>query len=275
MIKKAELSAYLESANAIRRKIPGPIDTVLILGSGLGSIADAMENAVRIPYSDIANFPKSTVSCHKGELVYGNLGGKALLVMNGRFHYYEGYEMWETAYPIAVFKLLGVKKLIITNAAGGISDKYRLGDLVCIRDHIKLCGDSPLRGTNIPELGPRFVDIQKAYSPALFELAQKKARELGVELKDGVYAYMTGPQFETAAEIQLLRGAGATLVGMSTVPEVIMAAYCQLPVLCISCVTNMAAGVTGTAITEKDVVNVGKTAGAKLQSLLTAVLSAM
>jgi len=267
-----ELSRVLESANAIRRVISGQLDAAVILGSGLGTLADALTEKTVIPYEDIPHFPRSTVSHHKGELICGMLENRRLLVMNGRFHFYEGYEMWETAYPVWVFKLLGIKKLIITNAAGGINEHYRLGDLVCIRDHIKLVADSPVRGKNIPELGPRFFDMQKAYSPALCELAMKKAAELDIELKEGVYAFMPGPQFETPAEIQMLRLLGADLVGMSTVPEVIAAAQCQIPVLCVSCVTNMAAGMTGAAITEKEVVDTGKLVSGKMLRLMSAVI---
>lgn len=271
----AELSMVLASANAIRQEISEIPDTAVILGSGLGTLAEAMSDKVVIPYAEIPHFPRSTVSHHKGELICGTLGNRRLLAMNGRFHFYEGYEMWETAYPVWVFKMLGIKKLIITNAAGGINTHYRLGDLVCVRDHIKLVADSPVRGKNIPEFGPRFYDMQKAYSPVLCELAMKKAEELGIELKEGIYAFMPGPQFETPAEIRMLRMMGADLVGMSTVPEVIAAAQCQIPVLCVSCVTNMAAGITGAAITEKEVVDTGKLVSDKMLRLISAVIDAI
>lgn len=275
MEKKADLSAYIESANYIKNAVGSVPDLALILGSGLGGFADTLENKIVLPYSDIPNFPVSTVSYQKGELICGTHNGKRLLVMNGRFHYYEGYEMWQTAYPIGVFKLLGVKKLIITNAAGGISDKYRLGDLVSVRDHIKLAPDSPCRGENIPAFGERFFDMQRVYDKNFHSLAVKKAAELNIELKEGVYGYMTGPQYETPAEISMLRTLGATLVGMSTVAEVIMAAQCRIPVLCISCVSNMAAGITGAAITSKEVLDTGKLISSKFTSLVSSVISAI
>jgi purine-nucleoside phosphorylase len=275
MYKKAELGMYIESANYIKMKSGGTADVAVILGSGLGDFADTLTDKIVIPYADIPNFPRSTVSYQRGELVCGTIGGHRIMVMNGRFHYYEGYEMWETAYPVGVFKLLGVRKLIITNAAGGISDKYRMGDLVSVRDHIKLTADSPCRGANIPEFGDRFFDMQRVYDTGLNTLAQRKARELDIELKEGVYGYMAGPQYETPAEINMLRTMGATLAGMSTVAEVIFAAQCRIPVLCISCVTNMAAGITGMAITEKEVLDTGKVVSQKFKTLISAVISAI
>ncbi|MHB1151006.1 MAG: purine-nucleoside phosphorylase [Eubacteriales bacterium] len=275
MYKKAELGAYIESANYIKAKNGGTADVAVILGSGLGVFADTVTDKIVIPYADIPNFPRSTVSYQRGELVCGTIEGRRVLVMNGRFHYYEGYEMWETAYPIGVFKLLGVRKLIITNAAGGISDKYRLGDLVSVRDHIKLTAESPCRGANISEFGDRFFDMQRIYDKGLNMLAQRKARELGIELKEGVYGFMAGPQYETPAEINMLRTMGATLVGMSTVAEVIFAAQCSIPVLCLSCVTNMAAGITGTSITEKEVLETGKVISQKFRTLLSSVIASL
>lgn len=275
MYKKAELGAYIESANYIKAKNGGTADIAVILGSGLGVFADTVTDKIVIPYADIPNFPRSTVSYQRGELVCGTVEGRRVLVMNGRFHYYEGYEMWETAYPIGVFKLLGIRKLIITNAAGGISDKYRLGDLVSVRDHIKLTADSPCRGANISEFGDRFFDMQRVYDMGLNMLAQRKARELGIELKEGVYGFMAGPQYETPAEINMLRTMGATLVGMSTVAEVILAAQCSIPVLCLSCVTNMAAGITGTSITEKEVLETGKVISQKFRTLLSSVIGSL
>lgn len=275
MYKKAELGAYVESANYIKARSGGTADIAVILGSGLGGFADAVADKVVIPYAEIPHFPRSTVSYQKGELVCGTLEGKRIYVMNGRFHYYEGYEMWETAYPVCVFKLLGVRKLIITNAAGGISDKYRLGDLVSVRDHIKLVPDSPCRGPNIAEFGDRFFDMQRVYDMGLNILAQRKARELGIELKEGIYGFMAGPQYETPAEINMLRIMGATLAGMSTVAEVIQAAQCRIAVLCISCVTNMAAGITGTSITEKEVLETGRVISQKFRTLLSSVISSL
>lgn len=273
MLKKAELAAYIESANYIKGLVGAAPSTAIILGSGLDGFADAIEEKTTIPYSDIPNFPQSTVAYQKGQLIIGRVGGKRVLAMNGRFHFYEGYEMWQVAYPIGVFKLLGVNKLIITNAAGGVSDKYRLGDIVSVRDHIKFAADSPTRGANINDFGPRFFDMQTVYDKNLNMLAQRVAKEQNIELKEGIYGYMTGPQYETPAEINMLRILGATLVGMSTVPEVIMAAQCRIPVLCLSCVTNMAAGMTGAALTEKDVLDTGKMISLKFNTLVSKIIS--
>lgn len=272
MIKKPDLSVYVESVDYIKSKIETIPEIAIILGSGLGGIAESLDDPVIMPYNSIPNFPNITILYHKGDLICGKLKNKNVLVMNGRFHYYEGYEMWEIAYPIAVIKLLGIKKLIITNASGGIGENIRIGDLVCIKDHIKLAPDSPERGSNISILGERFFDMQSVYDSQMRTLAHKKARELDIELKDGIYAYMSGPQYETPAEINMLRILGATTVGMSTVPEVIEAAHCKIPVLCISCVTNMAAGITGASISEREVLDTGKIISKKLILLLQSLI---
>ncbi len=275
MKQRCTYNEYKESAEYIISQIKDTPDIAIILGSGLGNYADKIEDPIVIPYRDIPNFPVSTVSYQKGELVFGSINGKKILAMNGRFHYYEGYEMWETAYPIGVFKIIGIKNIIITNAAGGISTDYRPGDLVCIYDQIKLSPDSPLRGRNIPEFGSRFFDMQRVYDKSLIALAHKKADELGIDLRDGVYGYMSGPQYETPAEIKLLSMLGATMVGMSTVAEVIFAAQCEIPVLCISCATNMAAGITGAAITEEEVLETGKRISENFSKLVTAIITDM
>lgn len=275
MIVKAEYKHYIESADYIKQRIGSQPDIAIILGSGLGDFADELQNRITIPYKDIPNFPISTVAFHKGEFVYGTLNGKNILAMSGRIHYYEGYEMWQTAYPVGVFKLLNISKLIITNATGGISEEYNLGELVCVTDHIKLIPDSPVRGTNISEFGDRFFDMQNVYNKDYIRLAHDIADKLGIDLKDGVYGYMAGPQFETPAEIRMLKTLGATLVGMSTVAEVIMASHCGLSVLCISCVSNMAAGITGAAITHEEVIETGKTIADKFKRLVSEVIKEM
>ena len=273
MIKKAEITQYKESAEYIRKRAGKAPDAAVILGSGLGGYAACAENTVVIPYREIPHFPVSTVSYQKGELIIGDIGGKRVLMMNGRFHYYEGWEMWETAYPIGVFSLLGIKKMIITNAAGGINaEKLGRGDLVCVTDHIKLSPDSPVRGQNIDAFGDRFFDMQSVYDRGMAALAKRKAAEAGFELKEGVYAYMSGPQYETPAEIRMLKTLGADLVGMSTVAEVIDAAQCGIRVLCISCVSNMAAGVTGEPITEEEVLEIAAQISSKFEKLVTDVI---
>lgn len=231
---------YLEAAAYLQGKIKHIPQIGIVLGSGLGDFADCIEDAVAIPYKEIPHFPVSTV--HTGELVSGILSGVPVLVMRGRVHFYEGYTMQEVAFPVQVMKTVGIEELILTNASGGINAAYTPGDLVRIRDHIKLDLDSPLRGVNDEELGERFFDMTQAYDPSLLKIAEETMRTLGLPDLAGVYAYMGGPQFETPAEIQMLRLLGADLVGMSTVPEVIAAAHCGIRCLGISCVTNMAAG---------------------------------
>ena len=276
-MQKAVFSDYRESADFISERIGGEKpDAALILGSGLGDFADRLEGQIVIPYREIPHFPISTVSYQKGELVFGRLNGKKILAMNGRFHYYEGWEMWQTAYPVGVFKLLGIDTMIVTNAAGGIgySDgrSMRPGDLVCVTDQIKLAPMSPLRGANIEEFGPRFFDMQSVFDKKLIALAHEVAAAQGFELLDGVYAYMSGPQYETPAEIRALGILGANLVGMSTVAENIFAAQLGIRVLCVSCVTNMAAGITGAAITEDEVVEVASSISSKFEALIGGVI---
>ena len=277
---KAEFSDYKESAEYIRAKLEAKLeakpDIAIILGSGLGGFADRLEDSVVIPYRDIPHFPVSTVSYQKGELVFGKLGDSHVLAMNGRFHYYEGWEMWQTAYPVGVFKLLGIDKMIITNAAGGIgyndTRTLRPGDLVVVTDQIKLAPMSPLRGANIKDFGPRFFDMQSVFDPELRRIAEEVAAKQGFALKEGVYAYMAGPQYETPAEIRALKLLGANLVGMSTVAENIFAAQLGIRVLCISCVSNMAAGITGAAITEQEVLDVTAEISEKFKALVTGVI---
>jgi purine-nucleoside phosphorylase len=269
---------YKKSADYIREKLDFIPRTAIILGSGLGSYADRLVNQKIIKYGDIPNFPKSTVFNHKGELVCGEIADgktnekKPVLLMNGRFHFYEGYSMEETAYPVGVFHLLGIDKIIITNASGGINRTFHPGDLVCVYDHIKFAAESPVRGANIPEFGARFFDMQSVYSKELIETAKECALKQGFALKDGVYAYMSGPQYETPAEIRMLRAAGADLVGMSTVAEVIRAAQCGIKVLCISCVSNYAAGITNQPLTHEEVCEVGEEVSHKFQRLVDEIL---
>jgi len=247
-----EAAAYIEKNSALKP------DYGLILGSGLGIPADEIEDPSVIPYQNIPNFPVSTVQGHAGELVIGKLQGKAVLVMKGRFHYYEGYTMQEVVFPVRVMKLLGIQNLLVTNAAGGVNEDFRPGDLMVISDHIKFFDESPLRGPNIDDFGPRFNDLSKAYTPALRILANSAAKKLGIGLREGVYAHMAGPSFETPAEIRMLRTLGADAVGMSTVPEVIAAAHCGMRILGVSCITNMAAGILDQPLNHEEVMETGK-----------------
>jgi len=269
MLEKCGYKEYAESAEYIKRLIGSTPDIAIILGSGLDRIVRKMTEKVVIPYRDIPNFPVSTVSYQKGELVSGMLAGKKILAMNGRFHYYEGWEMWQTAYPVAVMKLLGIGKMIITNAAGGIGDNVDPGDLVLITDHIKFMADSPLRGANLDEFGVRFPDMQSVYDREMMNTAEVIAKEYGISVTRGVYAYMAGPQYETPAEIRALKTMGADVVGMSTVAEVIVAAHCGIKVLCISCVSNKAAGITGNPLTEEEVLETAASIAAGFETLVT------
>ncbi len=232
-----------QAAEFIREKINCRPEIALILGTGLGEFAELLENPVVIPYGDIPHFPVSTAPYHKGQLVSGTLHNRAVLVLQGRIHYYEGYTMSQVAFPVQVLKLLGIKTLFVTNATGAINLDYQVGDLMMISDHIKFFNDTPLRGQNIDLFGPRFFDMSDAYSARLRTLAKSKAEELGIPLKEGVYAYMSGPNYETPAEIRMLRTLGADVVGMSTVPEVLCAVHSGMEVFGLSFCVNMAAGI--------------------------------
>ncbi len=233
---------YQSVANYIRKEIKSTPKIGIVLGTGLNdALRDMVVEAV-IPYSEIPDFPVSTAPGHQGRFLFGSLSGKDVIVMQGRFHYYEGYSMEQIVLPIRAMDALGVETLLVTNASGGINENYTPGEIVLISDHIKFDLESPLRGKNDESLGPRFFDMTKAYTPELRVIAKGAGERVGFSLKEGVYAYMGGPQFETPAEIRMLRLLGADLVGMSTVPEVIAAVHSGMKVLGFSCVTNMAAG---------------------------------
>jgi len=232
-----------ESAQYIRSEIKTEPKIAIILGSGLGSLVNKIENQVVLDYSQIPNFPLTTVEGHAGLLVCGTLGGKQVIALKGRFHYYEGYEVEQVVYATRVLKLMGIDKLIVTNAAGAINKELKPGDLMAITDHIGLFAPSPLRGKNFEEFGVRFPDMSKPYDHELIDILINSAKENGINIKEGIYAFSQGPMFETPAEIRLLRAIGADAVGMSTVPEVITAVHSGIRVLGISCMTNMAAGI--------------------------------
>lgn len=225
----------------------------LILGSGLGDIAEDIKG-ISIPYSEIPEFHASTVSGHAGNLIIGELCGKNVVAMQGRFHFYEGHSMQTVVYPIKVMKKLGIEKLIVTNAAGGVNKDFTPGDLMIINDHLNLMGTNPLIGKNDDTLGPRFADMSEAYKKDLIALTHNCAKELGIKVQNGVYAGMTGPTYETPSEIKMLRLLGADAVGMSTVPEVITANYAGIDVLGISCITNMAAGILPQPLSHDEVI---------------------
>ncbi|MFE8702602.1 purine-nucleoside phosphorylase [Cytobacillus sp. FJAT-54145] len=226
----------------------------LILGSGLGVLAEEIEDAVKVPYSEIPDFPVSTVEGHAGQLVFGTLNGVAVVAMQGRFHYYEGYSFEQVTFPVRVMKELGVKTVIVTNAAGGVNESFSPGDLMLISDHINNMGSNPLIGPNDSRLGVRFPDMSEAYSKSLRTMAKEIATRLSIQVKEGVYVGNTGPSYETPAEIRMLRVIGGDAVGMSTVPEVIVARHSGLEVLGISCISNMAAGILDQPLNHEEVI---------------------
>ncbi len=246
----------------------------LVLGSGLGAFADELSEAVRIPYARIPTFPRSTAVGHAGQLVVGKCGdvGVAIAVMQGRVHLYEGYSAAEVAFPARVLGRAGVRALILTNAAGGINLEYGQGALVVVRDHINLQGQNPLTGANDERFGPRFPDMTYTYSKRYREMTLEEMKTLSIPPREGVYAALAGPSYETPAEIRYLRAIGADLVGMSTVPEAIAARHMGMNVLAISCVTNMAAGILDRVIDHEEVLDVGRRVMGQLIALLRAVL---
>jgi purine-nucleoside phosphorylase len=257
---------FLLSQTPLRPKIG------LILGSGLGAFADTLSDATRVPYSQIPSFPRSTAIGHAGQMVLGKAGQVAVAAMQGRVHLYEGYSAQEVAFPIRVLGRMGVRAVILTNAAGGINLKFGQGALVLIKDHINLGGTNPLAGPNDDRFGPRFPDMTQAYSKSYRKAAQEEAAQLGMPLQDGVYAALLGPSYETPAEIRYLRTIGADLVGMSTVAEVIAARHMGIQVLAISCVTNMAAGILDQPLSHQEVMETGEKVRGQFEALLRAVL---
>ncbi len=267
---------YQESADAVRSRIGSFVPKVaMILGSGLGYMGDEVDGAVAVPYGEIPHFKTSTAPGHKGQLVFGTLAGQRVAVMQGRMHHYEGYSYEEVSYAVRVLRLLGCSTLVVTNAAGCINLEWSAGDLMLITDQIKLFMESPLRGPNLPEFGPRFPDSSTLYSPALREVARRAAAALGIELREGVYMYFPGPQYETPAEIRFARTAGADAAGMSTAPEVITAAHCGMQVLGFTLLSNMAAGILPQPLTEQEVLDAGEAAKEKFSRLLLECLKRM
>lgn len=242
----------------------------LVLGSGLGSLAEEITDKTVLPYGEIPGFLESTVEGHQGRLIIGLLDGKRVLAMQGRFHYYEGYDLAEVTFPIRVMAALGVKKLILTNAAGGINRNFQPGDIMLLRDHINLLGNNPLRGRNIP--GTRFPDMTEVYSNNLCRLMREAALAEKIPLKEGVYCAVAGPSYETPAEIRFLGLIGADAVGMSTVPEAIVARQCELEVAGLSCITNLAAGLSLNKLNHEEVMQNGLLAVAKMKTLIKGVV---
>ncbi len=262
----------MNAAAYLRSRLTETPSVAVILGSGLGAFAESLDNAVAVPYSTIPDWPQSTAIGHAGKLVAGRFHGQNLIVLSGRAHLYEGYTPQQAAFAVRVLGRLGVKSLVVTNAAGGINLSYGQGSLVLISDHINLQGANPLTGPNDDSLGPRFPDMSEAYDAAYRAIAKHAAAQLNIPLPEGVYAALAGPSYETPAEIRYLRAIGADLVGMSTVPEVIAAHHMGLRVLAISCVTNMAAGISTQKLSHQEVMETGLRVRDTFIELLTAVL---
>lgn len=262
-----------ETANFIKEQIDFEPEILMILGSGLGPLADEIENPIVISYEKIPNFPVSTAIGHKGQLVMGSLEGKNVIVMQGRFHYYEGYDMQEVTFPIRVMKKLGIENMIVTNACGGMNKTLYPGALMAITDHINFMGDNPLIGKNHDELGPRFPDMSNAYNKDLIDIAKKVAMKLDIELKEGVYAAISGPYYFSRAELKMLRTIGGDTIGMSTVPETIVANHSGMKVLGISCVTDMAIAEEIESISGEEVLAVAKQTGPKFINLIRGILN--
>jgi len=270
MLKKVN-----EAAAFILEKAGQKPELGLILGSGLGVLADEIENPIAIPYNEIPHFPVSTVEGHKGQLVIGTLSGKIVAAMQGRFHYYEGYSMQEVTFPVRVMKAMGMSHILVTNAAGGVNESFKPGDLMIIADHINYMGANPLIGPNEKEFGPRFPDMSSAYTKELVTLAEDIAQKENIDVKKGVYIGFTGPTYETPAEVRMARILGGDAVGMSTVPEVIVAAHGGMKVLGISCITNMAAGILDQPLSHEEVIETTEMVKATFLSFVKRIVAEM
>lgn len=261
--------------NYIKEKIQGFQPEIgIILGSGLGDFADEFESII-IPYNDISGFEKSNVQGHKGQLVFAQINGKKVVMMQGRYHFYEGYSMQTVTFPVKVMKKLGVKTLIITNAAGAVTPEFTPGDLMLITDHINFMGTNPLIGKNDETLGTRFPDMSEVYSKELIQTAEAIAKKLNINYQKGVYAATTGPSYETPSEVKMFRMLGANAVGMSTAPEAIVANYCGLKILGISCLTNYASGVSETPLNHQEVIDTANRVKESFKNLLSEILKSI
>ena len=267
--------AVSEAAEYLRARLPARPDLALVLGSGLGGLADRIEDPVYIPYGQIPHFPVSTAPGHAGRFVFGRLSGRMVLCMQGRFHYYEGHDMAAIALPVRALKALGCRALVLTNAAGGVNWDFSVGDFMLITDHINFMGANPLRGENDDVIGPRFCDMTHVYTPEFQQTARQVAAQQGITLREGVYLGYMGPSFETPAEIRAFRTLGADAVGMSTVPEAIAASHCGLPVLGVSLITNMAAGMAGKRLSGDEVIEIANQRGPVFQDFIRTVVGAL
>ena len=263
-----------ESARALQARLNGFCPKVLlILGSGLGALADAVEAPIAVPYDQVPHMKRSTAPDHAGQFVFGRLAGTDVAVMQGRLHTYEGWSYADVSFPVRVVRLLGARALLVTNAAGAVNTSFSAGDIMLITDHIKFFGASPLQGPNLDELGPRFPDMSRVYTPALQDVARQCAASLDIPLRQGVYMFFPGPQYETPAEVRAARLLGADAVGMSTVPEAITAAHCGMDVLGFTLCTNMAAGVLDQPLSGEEVIAAGQAAAPRFSALVKACLA--
>jgi len=260
------------AARFIRSRSNADVSIAIVLGSGLGGFADELANAVAIPYVDIPGFARATVEGHAGRLVIGDVGGVCVAALQGRFHFYEGYSLEEVTFPIRVLNLLGVRTLILTNAAGTLNIEFTPGSLMVISDHLNLIGDNPLRGQNDDRFGPRFPDLTNAYARELQDIVVNEANAMGLEIRRGIYAGLSGPSYETPAEIHMVRTLGADAVGMSTVPEAIVARHMNMRVVGISCITNLAAGVSDRPVDHSQVMATGERVQESFTELLRRIL---
>ena len=272
-MKTLTLRSQLEdAASVVRKKISWEPEAAIVLGTGLGNLTERVEAEEVFPYSLLPHFPESTVESHKGQLVFGALGGKKVAVMEGRFHAYEGYSMQEVTFPIRLLAQLGAKILVVTNAAGGLNLQYKKGELVLIEDHINLMGLNPLIGPNDDRLGPRFPDMSEPYATRLLQLTEAAAREQKIQVKRGVYVSVLGPNLETRAEYRFLRGIGADLVGMSTVPEVLVGVHMGMEILGVACVTDVCDPDHLEACDIKEIIKTANEAGPSLDRLLESAI---
>jgi purine-nucleoside phosphorylase len=261
-----------EAARLIRTRTAAEVSVAIVLGSGLGGFAQDLTEATEIPYAEIPGFARATVEGHAGSLVIGRAGDVKVAAMQGRFHFYEGYSLQDVTFPIRVLKLLGVRTLVLTNAAGSLNVEFTPGSLMVITDHLNLLGDNPLRGDNDERFGPRFPDLSTVYAPELQNIVIDEGSAMGLELRRGVYAALSGPSYETPAEIHMVRALGADAVGMSTVPEAIVARHMGMDVIGISCITNLAAGVSNRPIDHGQVMQIGERVRGAFTELLSRVV---
>ena len=266
------LEKIKEAVEYIRPFLSEQPEYVVVLGSGLGKLQDEVQDKVIIDYINIPNFPQTTVEGHKGRLIFGRIEGKPILMMAGRFHFYEGYSMQEVTFPIRVFKGLGIEKVILSNASGGVNPNYEVGDAVVIKDHINMMPEHPLRGKNLDELGPRFVDMSEAYDTKMREFVIGFGAENGIEVKEGVYMGLQGPTFETPSEYGLVRILGADCVGMSTVPEVIVAKHMGMRIFCISVITDLGGPEIAIPVSHEEVLNAANKAMPKIITLVKGLI---